>query len=131
MLMTSKNTGAMSILRSSPPSPSSRRTYSATSRCVNPFPPEVMPETSADYLSVENKAHGNSEALEQLKQVGFPVAEADGMAIFEAVSYEKIFECFTDDEYKKVVVPDEEKFLDRGKSLAFPAGIVNVFDDPT
>ncbi|MCJ1458969.1 hypothetical protein MMC28_009346 [Mycoblastus sanguinarius] len=81
-------------------------------------------------LSYE-QAHGNSEALEQLKQVGFPVAEADGMAIFEAVSYEKIFECFTDDEYKKVVVPDEEKFLDRGKSLAFPAGIVNVFDDPT
>jgi len=77
------------------------------------------------------QAHGNTEALQQLKDASFPNLEADGMAIFEASSYEKIFEVFTDEDYKKTVVPDEEKFLNKSKSLAFPADIVPVFDDPT
>ena len=39
-----------------------------------------------------------------------------GVAIFEAESVEKIFEVFTDPEYFRVVVPDEESFFDRSKS---------------
>jgi hypothetical protein len=39
-----------------------------------------------------------------------------GLAIFEAESYEKIWEVFTDPEYFRVIVPDEHKFLDREKS---------------
>jgi hypothetical protein len=53
------------------------------------------------------------------------------MAIFEAKTYEKIYEIFIDEDYKKTVVPDEEQFLDRGKSLAMPLDIVPIFDDPT
>ena len=53
------------------------------------------------------------------------------MAIFEAKSYERLFEIFSDEEYEKIVVPDEEKFLDRGKSVAFPLDIIPIFDDPT
>ena len=30
------------------------------------------------------------------------------MAIFEALVYAMIFECFEDEEYERVVVPDEE-----------------------
>ena len=53
------------------------------------------------------------------------------MAIFEAKSYKKIFEVFTDEDYKKTVVPDEEKFLDKGNSVAIPLDIVPIFDNPT
>ena len=53
------------------------------------------------------------------------------MAIFDAVSFEKISEVFADKEYKDVVIPDEEKFLDRKKAVAWPAQIVDIFDDPS
>lgn len=33
------------------------------------------------------------------------------MAIFEAASYAMIFACFQDEEYEKVVVPDEEVYF--------------------
>lgn len=66
-----------------------------------------------------------------MKELGLAVVECDGIAIFEAPSYEKIFECFSDDDYKKVIVPDEEKFLDRSRTVAFPMDIVPIFDDPT
>jgi len=69
--------------------------------------------------------------LQQLKAAGFPNLEADGMAIFEAPTYEKIFKVFQDEDYNKIVVPDEERFLNRGKSLAFPADVIPIFDDPT
>ena len=35
------------------------------------------------------------------------------MAIFEAESSEKLWAVFQDEEYHKLVVPDEEKFLDK------------------
>ncbi|EJF65176.1 hypothetical protein DICSQDRAFT_42028, partial [Dichomitus squalens LYAD-421 SS1] len=35
-----------------------------------------------------------------------------GIAIFEATTLEKIFEIFQDEEYLRVVVPDELKFFD-------------------
>ena len=66
-----------------------------------------------------------------MTDAGWPHMDCDGMAIFEASSYQKIFEVFMDDDYKKIVVPDEEKFLDKSKSLAFPADVISVFDDPT
>ena len=53
------------------------------------------------------------------------------MAIFEAVSWDKLTEVFTDQEYIDKVIPDEEKFLDRSRSQAFPSNMVDVFDDPT
>lgn len=52
----------------------------------------------------------------------------DGLAIFEAESYDKIIEVFTSEEYKKNAIPDEEKFLDRSKIICFPADLVTVID---
>lgn len=75
-------------------------------------------------------AHANGDALQQLKETGFGTIEADGIAIFEANTYEKMYEIFTDEDLKKTVVSDEEQFLDRGKSLAIPLDIVPIFDDP-
>lgn len=69
--------------------------------------------------------------MEQLKGVGFPTIACDGMAIFEAASFEKIFEVFQDQEYIDTVIPDEENFLDRKKSQAFPATLATVFDEPS
>lgn len=77
------------------------------------------------------KAHNDEDALAKLKPVGFGIAECDGMAIFEAISYEKIFECFTDEEAKKIMGADEDNFLDKSRSVAFASQIVGIFDDPS
>ena len=66
-----------------------------------------------------------------MKGVGFPTADYDGLAIFDAVSIEKIMEIFDDPEYKAQVIPDEENFIDRKKALAWPAEIVSIFSDPS
>lgn len=42
---------------------------------------------------------------------GYVPPPYSGMAIFEAESMEKIFEIFTDEEYLRLVRPDEEKFI--------------------
>lgn len=44
-----------------------------------------------------------------LEGFGLPVAPWHGMAIFEAESYEKIMAIFQDEEYMRVVIPDESK----------------------
>ena len=67
----------------------------------------------------------------QLKEVGFPTTNCDGMAIFEAATWDKLFEVFKDEEYVKTAIPDEEIFLDRSKTQAFPSTLVGVFDDPS
>lgn len=69
--------------------------------------------------------------MEQLKGVGFPTLACDGMAIFEAATFEKIFEVFQDKEYIDTVIPDEEKFLDRNKSQAVPSTLATIFDEPS
>ncbi|KAI0674974.1 hypothetical protein C8Q78DRAFT_1009866 [Trametes maxima] len=40
-----------------------------------------------------------------------------GQVIFEAESLEKILEVFQDEEYQRIVVPDEEKFVKRTEIL--------------
>ena len=70
--------------------------------------------------------HGNELFTSKLKALGFNVPDFDGLAVFEAVSYNEILECFTDEEYKRVVVPDEEKFIDRERAIAMPADLVGV-----
>ncbi|KAL6717767.1 hypothetical protein ACLMJK_003852 [Lecanora helva] len=85
-----------------------------------------LPIAKQNLLSYE-QSHANPESVQQLTHVGFPCSDADGMAIFEAESSEKLWAVFQDEEYHKVAVPDEEKFMDRERSLAFPAEIVSVF----
>ncbi|KAJ7903415.1 hypothetical protein B0H14DRAFT_2664824 [Mycena olivaceomarginata] len=52
----------------------------------------------------------------------------DGMAIFEAESYAKIFEVFQSEEYSKVIIPDDEKFVDRANWQMLPFDLNTVVD---
>ncbi|KIP01961.1 hypothetical protein PHLGIDRAFT_130998 [Phlebiopsis gigantea 11061_1 CR5-6] len=51
-----------------------------------------------------------------------------GMAVFEAESYDKIFQVFADPEYQRVVFPDEQKLLDRGRSQLFAGQVATVWE---
>ncbi|KAJ7131589.1 EthD domain-containing protein [Mycena crocata] len=75
------------------------------------------------------QAHTNDAVLQQISQVmGAPMAEWDGMVIFEGESYAKIFAVFQDAEYQKIIVPDEEKFLDRQSAQMLPLDLFTVVD---
>ncbi|KAL9126145.1 MAG: hypothetical protein Q9217_004756 [Psora testacea] len=77
------------------------------------------------------QSHYSREALEHVQSDGVPMADFDGLATIEAASFDKLMEVFADQEYKNVVIPNEEKFMDRKRTMMFPANIVNIFDDPT
>ena len=72
--------------------------------------------------------HFDRDGDNRVKAMGFPVAEYDGLVIFDAVSYDKISEILVSKEYNEIVVPDEEKFLARKKYVAYPGKIVPVFE---
>ncbi|KAJ6576622.1 hypothetical protein DFH09DRAFT_1149881 [Mycena vulgaris] len=75
------------------------------------------------------QAYTNQSVLLQLVEgMGLTMHEWDGMAIFEAESYAKIFEVFQNEEYKRIVVPDEHKFVDREASQIFPLDLFTVID---
>ncbi|RPD63933.1 hypothetical protein L226DRAFT_567889 [Lentinus tigrinus ALCF2SS1-7] len=50
-----------------------------------------------------------------------------GMAIFEAETIEKIYEVFQDEEYRRVVVPDEENFMSRKDVQMLGGPLVTVY----
>lgn len=50
------------------------------------------------------------------------------MAIFEAESYDKIFQVFADPQYEQVVFPDEKKILDRSRSNVFAGEFTTLWD---
>lgn len=52
---------------------------------------------------------------------GYSAPPFAGIAIFEAESVEKIYEVFQDEEYTRVVIPDEERFFIR-KDVQFLGG---------
>lgn len=54
------------------------------------------------------------------------VPDFDGLAIFEAESYDKIMAVFSSEEYQEKAVKDEEKFLDRSRIFCFPADLATV-----
>ncbi|KAJ7475960.1 hypothetical protein FB451DRAFT_263796 [Mycena latifolia] len=75
------------------------------------------------------QAHVNQSVLMQLVQaMGAPMSEWDGMVIFEGESYAKIFEVFQSEEYNRIVVPDEENFLDRQGAQMLPLDLFTVID---
>ncbi|KAI0364453.1 hypothetical protein BV20DRAFT_956197 [Pilatotrama ljubarskyi] len=51
-----------------------------------------------------------------------------GIAIFEATSLDKIFEIFRDEEYLRVVVPDEHKFFDHEKAQILAGPFATIID---
>ncbi|KAJ7773436.1 hypothetical protein B0H16DRAFT_1512344 [Mycena metata] len=56
------------------------------------------------------------------------VLSADAMGIFEADSYAKIFEVFQSEEYKRIVIPDEECYLDRNATQMLPLDLLSIID---
>lgn len=90
----------------------------------------AIPIFKKNLLTYE-QCHVNGEALKELDRKGFPLEGCDGIAVYEALSYAKIFECLNDEEFRKIIAPEEEKLLDESRSLAFPVDIVPIFDDPT
>ncbi len=71
----------------------------------------------------------NGKAVQQLRDAGFQPVEAEDMAIFEAASHEKILEGLTDEDYKKISVPDRKGIFNRSKMRMLPLEINRVFDD--
>jgi EthD domain len=59
---------------------------------------------------------------------GLHIAQWAGLAIFEADSYEKIFAVFKDEDYLKIVVPDELKFIDRDNCQMLPLDLGTILD---
>ncbi|TFK85354.1 hypothetical protein K466DRAFT_646909 [Polyporus arcularius HHB13444] len=51
-----------------------------------------------------------------------------GIAIFEATSLDKIFEVFQDEEYLRVVVPDEHNFFDPEKAQILAGPFATIID---
>ncbi|RPD63987.1 hypothetical protein L227DRAFT_521254 [Lentinus tigrinus ALCF2SS1-6] len=51
-----------------------------------------------------------------------------GIAIFEATSLDKIFEIFQDEEYLRVVVPDELNFFDHEKAQILAGPFASIID---
>ncbi|KAI0829731.1 hypothetical protein BC628DRAFT_1408560 [Trametes gibbosa] len=51
-----------------------------------------------------------------------------GIAVFEATSLDKIFEIFQDEEYLRVVVPDEHKFFDHENAQILAGPFATIID---
>lgn len=51
-----------------------------------------------------------------------------GIAIFEATSLDKIFEIFQDEEYLRVVVPDEHNFFDHENAQILAGPFATIID---
>ena len=51
-----------------------------------------------------------------------------GIAIFEATSLDKIFEIFQDEEYRRVVVPDELNFFDHENAQILAGPFATIID---
>ena len=61
--------------------------------------------------------HVDHRTSEGLKAAVLPIAEYDGGVEIWARSLEELMTVFQDEEYLRVVVPDEEKFLNRHEAM--------------
>ncbi|KAJ7364155.1 hypothetical protein DFH08DRAFT_267430 [Mycena albidolilacea] len=78
-------------------------------------------------LKIE-QAHVNESVIAHLTQMPFGPSEWDGIAIFEAESYAKIFEVFQNEEYQKKIIPDNDVFLDAKGCQLLPLDVLTVVD---
>ena len=94
-----------------------------------PPPTPLSPAFEKSMLTLRRwQFHINSKLTEPIvAQIpGYVPPPYSGMAIFEAESMEKIFEIFTDEEYLRLVRPDEEKFISL-MDAKFTAGTFATF----
>ncbi|TVY60737.1 hypothetical protein LSUE1_G007921, partial [Lachnellula suecica] len=61
--------------------------------------------------------HVDNSTSAGLKAAGLPMAEYDGGVNIYAASVEELMAVFTNEEYLRLVVPDEEKFLKRDEAV--------------
>ncbi|KAJ6531922.1 hypothetical protein B0H19DRAFT_1273101 [Mycena capillaripes] len=75
------------------------------------------------------QAHTNDGVNQQLAQImGVPIPEWDGIVTFEAENYAKILEIFQSEAYKNIIIPDEEKFVDRKAFQLIPLDLLSIID---
>ncbi|THH15368.1 hypothetical protein EUX98_g9478 [Antrodiella citrinella] len=74
--------------------------------------------------------HFNADLNKELAKVGLYKSPYYGIANFEAESDEKLLEVFEDPEYKRLLLPDEDKFFDKSMSELI-VGKMAVFIDKT
>ncbi|KAI0644747.1 hypothetical protein C8Q79DRAFT_887184, partial [Trametes meyenii] len=86
-----------------------------------------MEITKKNILKYEQH-HYNTAFDQGIAAMGFNVVSYSGVALFEAESYEKIFEVFQSDEYKQIVFPDEANFIERNKTGFIAGGLATFID---
>uniref|UniRef100_A0A0W0FJ48 EthD domain-containing protein n=1 Tax=Moniliophthora roreri TaxID=221103 RepID=A0A0W0FJ48_MONRR len=73
--------------------------------------------------------HINLAEKAKLKGLGLAVLEGyDGVALFDLNSFDDSSALWSTDEYFSVVLPDEEKFIDRATSLVFRFDLATIVD---
>lgn len=77
-------------------------------------------------LRVHPQFHFKPDVNAALVQQGVAAMPYIGIATFEAESVEQILEIFQDPEYLRIIVPDENKFLDREKSSLIAGEFADV-----
>ncbi|KAI0093342.1 hypothetical protein BDY19DRAFT_421693 [Irpex rosettiformis] len=82
-------------------------------------------------LTTYEQYHLHQPTIQILTAQGVTPVSFYGVAIFEAVSMEKVLEVFTSDEYNTIVVPDEDKFFDRTKTQLLPGYLARFVEDST
>jgi len=73
--------------------------------------------------------HVDNATSEGLKAHGLPIAEYDGGVNIWARNMEELMAIFQDEEYLRVVVPDEEKFLKRNEATMMLGKDVDLWVD--
>ncbi|KAJ7164397.1 hypothetical protein C8R46DRAFT_1278670 [Mycena filopes] len=77
------------------------------------------------------QAHTNDSVMQQTEMaqmLGAAQSEWDGMVVFEAESYAKIFEVLQHEDYRTKVAPDEDNFLDRMGCQTLPLDLMTIVD---
>ncbi|KAF9007799.1 hypothetical protein BDZ89DRAFT_1079233 [Hymenopellis radicata] len=72
--------------------------------------------------------HVNDETNALLKGMGALTCDWDGIAIVEGASFETILSILSSGEYLKVLVPDDEGYLDRAKTTVVPLNFGTFID---
>ncbi|KAK7043899.1 hypothetical protein VNI00_008065 [Paramarasmius palmivorus] len=67
-----------------------------------------------------------SDMLASTGAVTFP--GYDGIAIFEGNSFDELLSVLSSPEHEEIIVPDEEKFLDRNATITIPLNFAVILD---
>ncbi|KEF62748.1 uncharacterized protein A1O9_00721 [Exophiala aquamarina CBS 119918] len=69
------------------------------------------------HITFYSQFHVDKQAQTGLSPLGVPLGQFDGVAIMEADSLETFLEVYQGKDFLKVVLPDEQKFIDHDKSF--------------